>query len=139
MDLLYSRIGRTLGGPRLLRTLVIAGALWGATACYTTSMADNPFQESGRNVAVVVRVENRNLHDAKIFLNSGGNRREVGSVASRGVEFIEFGWPFQQPLGLEIELSVGERYRFQPRPIQGGGRMQLIIAPTLRQSSLTGY
>lgn len=122
-----------LRGPAM--GLMVVAAAW---AC-ATPVAENPFQESRSAVKVSLRVENRNLHDATVYSYPGGRRQELGTVTSRGVAFLEFSWPAQQPLNLEVELSVGERFRFQPRPLAGAGRVDMIVAANLRQSVLSMY
>jgi hypothetical protein len=83
---------------------------------------------------MVMRVENLNVHDAEIFLRPAGQRRRLGSIASRAVEFFEFPWNSAAPLDIEIQLSVGEGHRLPPLPITRGGRVELTIAPELRES-----
>jgi len=98
---------------------------------------ESPFESpTSSQSRVTVRVENRNLHDATLYLRVGGRRVEVGSVGSRGVQFFDVPWSPERPLDLEIELSVGERYRLPPFPFSGGGRLEMVIASELRQSSI---
>ncbi|MGW8267651.1 MAG: hypothetical protein ACWGSQ_14900 [Longimicrobiales bacterium] len=101
-------------------------------------VADNPFDHSVSQGQVTLRVENQNLHDATIYLRTGGRRQELGTVGSRGVEFFEFPWSLDRPLDLEIELFVGERYRLPPYPFTSGRRLELLISSNLRQSSFRG-
>jgi hypothetical protein len=39
---------------------------------------------------------------------------------------------------LEIELSVGERYRLPPRSFTGARRLELIVESELRRSFISG-
>lgn len=95
----------------------------------------NPFDESVRQETVILRAENRNIHDATLYLGRGTRRTELGPVSARGFEFFEFSWPVGVPLDLEIELAVGERFRLPPFPLRGG-RLELTINATLRRSTL---
>jgi hypothetical protein len=122
-------------GPALTGLfLILAGAGCGGGR----TIGDNPFDRSVNQEQVTLRVENQNLHDATIYLRTGGRRQELGTVSSRGVEFFDFPWPFGRPLDLEIELSVGERYRMSPYPLTSGHRLELLISSDLRQSSFRG-
>ncbi len=81
-----------------------------------------------------LRVENQNVHDARIYLRPGGRRQHLGTVSARAVEFFEFQWDTGIPLDVEIELSVGERHRLPPVPVTRGGRAELTVARELRNS-----
>lgn len=100
------------------------------------AIEDNPFDRTVGQVQFTLRVENQNIHDATIFLRTGGRRQELGVVRSRGVEFFDFPWPQGTPLDVEIELAVGERHRLPPYPFSGGGRLELTVSSNLRQSSI---
>jgi hypothetical protein len=97
--------------------------------------SSNPFDESTRRETVILRAENRNLHDAILYLGRGTRRTELGTVSARGFQYFEFSWPFGVPLDLEIELAVGDRYRLPAFPLRGG-RLELTINATLRRSTL---
>lgn len=101
--------------------------------------AESPFEgQAHPGQVVTLRVENRNLHETTIFLRDGSRRQEIGSVDSRGVEFFNLPWDPGRPLSLELESIVGERYRLTPYVYGGLGRLELIIAPELRDSVLRG-
>lgn len=123
------------GGQALTGLFLI---LVGSGCASGRPVADNPFDHSVNQGQVTLRVENQNLHDATIYLRTGGRRQEVGTVGSRGVEFFEFPWSLERPLDLEIELSVGERYRMPPYPFIRGRRLELLISSDLRQSTFRG-
>ena len=95
---------------------------------------ESPFHSSVREETMTLRVENHNVHDAEIYLRPSGRRQRLGAIASRAVEFFEFPWNTGIPLDIEIQLSVGERHRLPPLPVTRGGRVELTIAPELRQS-----
>lgn len=114
-------------------------ALVSATgSCTSRRSADSPFDTGvgPGQPQVSMRVENRNLHDATLFLRTGDRRHEIGTVSSRGVAFFDIPWSPDRPLDLEIQLSVGERYRLPPYPFISGGRLELTIASELRRSTL---
>lgn len=98
--------------------------------------ADNPFQRTEAEERVVLRVENRNLSDARIFIRPRGRRTLLANVQSRDLRFLEFGWPRGAPLDLEVEIMAGERFRPPPLPLSPGVRVELIIAPEVRRSVL---
>jgi hypothetical protein len=98
--------------------------------------SDNPFQRAETDERVVLRVENRNLSDARIFIRPRGRRTALAEVRSRDLVFLEFGWPRGMPLDLEVELLMGGRYRPPPLPFTPGLRVELIIAPEIRRSVL---
>lgn len=100
--------------------------------------ASNPFDETTRYETVILRAENRNLHDAILYLGRGARRTELGPVSARALEFFEFTWPVGVPLDLEIELTVGERFRLPAFPLSGGLRLELTINATLSRSTLRG-
>ncbi len=116
----------------LLLVLAVGGCSTGRT------IGENPFDESSRQDQVSLRVENRNIHDATIFAGSGNQRRELGTVSARGVEFFTFAWNPGTPVTLEIELAVGERYRLPPRSFTGGRRLELTVESELRRSFISG-
>lgn len=97
--------------------------------------SSNPFDESTRRETVILRAENRNLHDAILYLGRGTRRTELGTVSARGFQYFEFSWPVGVPLDLEIELTVGDRFRLPAFPLRGG-RLELTINATLRRSTL---
>lgn len=124
-----------------LRDLALAGLLLilaGAGCAGGLAVEDNPFDRTVGENPVTLRVENRNIHDATIYLRTGGRRQELGTVDARGIQFFDFPWQGGAPLNLEIELSVGERHRLPPYPFGGGRRLELTISPNLRQSTLRG-
>jgi hypothetical protein len=122
-------------GPLLAGLLLI---LAGAGCGGGRVIEDNPFDRSSGQEQVTLRVENQNLHDATLYLRTGGKRQELGTVSSRGVEFFDFPWSYGRPVDLEIELSVGERHRMPPYPFTSGRRLELLISSNLRQSSFRG-
>jgi hypothetical protein len=125
---------------RLLWSLVLSGLVLtlGPGGCATPS-AGSPFErQTNPGQALTLRVENRNLRDATIFVRDGSRRQEIGTVNSRAVEFFAIPWNPGRPLDLEIESAVGERYRLSPYIYGGSGRLELIIAPELRDSVLRG-
>ncbi|MFC1661443.1 hypothetical protein ACFL3S_08350 [Gemmatimonadota bacterium] len=130
-----SRKRNRLALPRGASLLCLCLAAAGAGCAVGGS--SNPFDESSRQETVVIRAENHNLHDATVYLRRGGRRQELGSVGARGFQFFEFPWPIGAPLDVEIELSVGERYRLPPFPLRGG-RLELTISSTLRRSTIRG-
>jgi len=128
---------RPLPRGRVALGLLLCSLTLTQAGCARGRLVDNPFESpTSSQSRVAVRVENRNLHDATLYLRVGGRRVEVGSVRSREVQFFDVPLSSQQPLDLEIELSVGERYRLPPFPYSGGGRLEMVIAPELRQSSI---
>jgi hypothetical protein len=118
-------------GPVLAGVLLI---LAGGGCGGGRPIEDNPFDRSAGQGQVTLRVENQNIHDATLYLRTGGKRQELGTVRSRGVEFFEFSWSYDRPLDLEIELFVGERHRMPPHPFISGRRVDLVISSNLRQS-----
>ena len=116
--------------------LLILSATAAGAGC-VTGTASNPFDESTSQDVLVLRAENYNLHDATIYLRRGGRREALGEVGSRQYQFFQFGWPIGTPLDVEIELSVGDRYRL-PAFVVRGGRLELTISSTLRRSRLRG-
>jgi hypothetical protein len=126
---------------RLLWSLVLSGLVLtlGPGGCATPS-AGSPFErQTNPGQALTLRVENRNLSDVTVFVRDGSRRQEIGTVNSRGVEFFAIPWNPGRPLDLEIESAVGgERYRLSPYIYKGSGRLELIIAPELRDSVLRG-
>lgn len=105
-------------------------------ACAGGRGADNPFQRAETEEKVILRVENQNSADARIFLRPRGRRTLLATIEARDLRYLEFPWPGRMPLDLEVELIVGERYRPPPLPISPGIRVELIIASTLRRSTL---
>ena len=99
-------------------------------------MADNPFQRSETEERVILRAENHNLSDARIFVRPRGRRTLLAEIRSRDQNFFEFPWPRGAPLDLEVELLTGGRYRPPPLPFNPGIRVELIIAPDVRRSTL---
>jgi len=118
--------------------LALAGLLLLAPlqGCGGGRAADNPFQRAERDERVLLRVENRNQSDARIFIRPRGRRTLLAEVRSRDLTFLEFPWPRGTPLDLEVELLIGGRYRPPPRPLSPGIRVELIIAPDVRNSVL---
>jgi len=99
---------------------------------------ENPFDQTAQRDQVSLRVQNNNIHDATIYAGTGNQRRELGTVSARGVSFFNFPWSPGTTVNLEIELSVGERYRLPPHPFTGGHRLELTVAGELRQSFISG-
>jgi hypothetical protein len=98
--------------------------------------AENPFQRGETDERVVMRVENRNILDARIFIRPRGRRTLLTTIQARELRFLEFGWPRGLPLDLEVELGAGGRFRPPPLPMTPGMRVELIIASEVRQSIL---
>jgi len=117
-------------GPLLAGLLLILAS----GGCGGRVIKENPFDSSAGREQFSLRVENQNIHDATIFLRTGGRRQELGTVSARGVEFFDFPWSPGTPLDLEIELSVGERHRMPSHPFSGGRRLDLVVASNLRRS-----
>lgn len=120
-------IGLTFGATLLLLSM---------QGCGGVQTADNPFQRAESEERVVLRVENRNYSDARIFIRPRGRRTALAEVRSRDLVFLEFAWPRGMPLDLEVELLVGGRFRPSPLPMNPGIRVELIIAPDVRRSVL---
>jgi hypothetical protein len=122
----------------LALAVLVSVAATGGCSSSSRRTADSPFDTGvgPGQPQVPMRVENRNLHDATLFLRIGDRRHEIGTVSSRGVAFFDLPWSPDRPLDLEIQLSVGERYRLPPYPFSGAGRLELTIASELRRSIL---
>jgi len=106
------------------------------TGCGGRRMADNPFQRSETEETVILRVENRNMHDARIYVRPRGRRTHLATIEARDMRYYEFPWPGGMPLDLEVELTVGGRFRPPPLMMTPGIRVNLIIAPSVRRSIL---
>lgn len=98
--------------------------------------ADNPFQRAGTEERVVLRVENQNTSDARIYVRPRGRRTLLATIQPRELRYLEFAYPRGSPLDLEVELIIGERYRFPPLPMTPGIRVELTISSQLRRSTL---
>jgi hypothetical protein len=120
-------IGWTLGAALLLLSM---------QGCGGVQTADNPFQRAEAEERVVLRVENRNDSDARIFIRPRGRRTPLAEVRSRDLVFLEFAWPRGMPLDLEVDLLAGGRFRPSPLPMNPGIRVELIIAADVRRSVL---
>jgi hypothetical protein len=105
-------------------------------ACGGGRTADNPFQRAETEERVVLRVENQNMSDARIYIRPRGRRTLLATVETRDLRYLEFAWPGRAPLDLEVELIVGDRYRFPPLSMAPGMRVELLIASQLRRSTL---
>jgi hypothetical protein len=121
---------------KLLRVLPLTGLLLTATlvGC-ASSPDDNPFQEPTQGQdRIMLRVENQNLSDARVYMYPRGRRTLLGEIRTRGLEIFEFGWDPGMPLDLEIDLMAGGRYRLPRSGIARPGQVELIIASSLRRS-----
>ena len=87
---------------------------------------------------IILRVESRSVNDAEIYIYPPGERTLLGRVGGNALEFFEFGWNTAQPLDVEIVYLAGGRHRLPPLVPTRAGRVDLIIAQTLRNSFL-GY
>jgi len=96
--------------------------------------SDNPFDEAANMEAYLLRVESRNTYEVSVFINPGGRRQLVGTVPGNGLEFFEFVYPAGRPLNVELETRLGDRYRLPATPFMGGGRVDLMVQNTLRNS-----
>jgi len=98
--------------------------------------SDSPFDRGGNRTGVILRVDNQNIHEAAIYARVGGRLSLLGKVDARSIRFLDFEWPIRNPLTLELELAVGERYVLQPYTLPGGGRVELTVAEELRRSRI---
>lgn len=82
----------------------------------------------------ILRVESRHLREVSVYARVSGKRQLIGTVPGNGMEFMEFGYPAGRPITLELETAAGDRYRLQPQPVMGGGRLELVVGANLRRS-----
>ena len=120
---------RVFRGALFLFFLVLGGCAVGGSG--------NPFTESTNTDRFVLRVESRNTYEVSVYVNPGGRRQLVGTVPARGLEYFEFDYPAGRTLNVELETQVGDRYRLPAAPIFGGGRLDLMVMGTLRNSGFT--
>lgn len=106
------------------------------TGCGGGRMADNPFQRAEAEETVILRVENRNTYDARIYVRPRGRRTHLATINGHDMQFYEFSWPSGMPLDLEVDLTVGGRFRPPPLIMTPGIRVNLFIAPEVRRSVL---
>jgi hypothetical protein len=83
----------------------------------------------------LLRVESRNSYEVNVYVNPYGRRQLIGTIPGNGLEFLEFEYPAELPLNVELETRLGDRYRMQPFRVPGGGRLDLVILSDLRRSS----
>ena len=113
--------------PPLLAIPLVLGA------CATA--ASNPFEEATSLDLYVLRVESQNIYDVSIYLNPSRRRELLGTVQRNGLEYFEFEYPAGRLLHIELENTVGDRYRIPPPPLTVGGRLELYVSSTLRRSA----
>jgi len=94
----------------------------------------SPFNENVPMTGFLLRVESRHNAEVSVYANPGGGRELLGTVPANGLEFLEFQYPAGQPLAIELETRLGDRYRMQPAHFPGGGRVDLLISGTLNRS-----
>jgi len=99
-----------------------------------SAASDNPFAEATNTDRFILRVESRNTYEVSVFVNPAGRRNLLGTVPGNGLEFFEFDYPAGRPLNVELETRIGDRYRLPAAPIFGGGRVDLVVMNTLRNS-----
>jgi hypothetical protein len=107
--------------------------LLGLTGCASGGSSD-PFSQSINTDGFLLRVESRNTYEVEVYINPGGKRQLIGTVPANGLEFLEFEYPAGQPLYIELETRLGDRYRIPGISFPGGGRVDMMIMNTLRNS-----
>jgi hypothetical protein len=96
--------------------------------------ASDPFSQSINTDGFLLRVESRNTYEVEVYINPGGKRELIGTIPANGLEFLEFEYPAGQPLYIELETRLGDRYRVPGISFPGGGRVDMMISNTLRNS-----
>ena len=102
--------------------------------CATTS-SGNPFSATADMDAFLMRVESQNSNEVSVYINPSGKRELLGTVPPRGLEFFEFSYPARSPLRVEVETSMGDRFRIPSPTLAGGGRLDLVVSNNLRRSA----
>ena len=118
--------------PRVLSTALLFFLL--ALEGCVSAGSGNPFTENTNMDGYLLRVESRNTYEVSVFINPGGQRKLLGTVAANGLEFFEFEYPAGRSLNVELETRLGDRYRLPSAPFIGGGRVDLMVMNTLRNS-----
>jgi hypothetical protein len=106
--------------------------LFGLAGC--ASGGGDPFAQSINTDGFLLRVESSNTYEVEVYINPGGKRQLIGTVPAHGLEFLEFEYPAGQPLYVELETRLGDRYRVPGVSFPGGGRVDMVISNTLRNS-----
>ena len=109
-----------------LLLLVLAGCASGG--------ASDPFADSVNSDGFLLRVESTNTYEVEVYVNPGGKRRLIGTVGANGLEFFEFEYPSGRPLYVELETRLGDRFRVPGIAFPGGGRVDMVVSNTLRNS-----
>lgn len=128
-------VSRNVRWPQVLALGALAIVL-SLTGCRSGRMADNPFQRAETAETVILRVENRNMYDARIYVRPRGRRTHLATINGQDMRYYEFPWPAGMPLDLEVDLTVGGRFRPPPLIMTPGIRVNLIIASPVRRSIL---
>lgn len=119
-------LARGLRSGLFLLFLAVAGCASGG--------ADDPFSDTVNTDGFLLRVESSNTYEVEVYINPGGKRSQIGTVGASGLEFFEFEYPAGRPLYIELETRLGDRYRVPGISFPGGGRVDLVIRNTLRNS-----
>jgi len=107
--------------------------LLAAAACASGGASD-PFADSVNTDGFLLRVESTNTYEVEVYINPGGKRTLIGTIGASGLEFFEFEYPAGRPLYIELETRLGDRFRVPGVSFPGGGRVDMIISNTLRNS-----
>jgi hypothetical protein len=109
-----------------LLLLAVAGCASGGT--------DDPFSDTVNVDGFLLRVESSNTYEVEVYINPSGKRSLIGTVGASGLEFFEFEYPSGRPLNIELETRLGDRYRVPGFSFPGGGRVDMVVSNTLRNS-----
>lgn len=116
---------------RMSAALAILPALWAAAACGGVRTSTNdPFEAGleGRN-EILVHIVNSNFYDARIYVLSGGIRRQLGMVTGKTDRTFRMDWSFSQDLRLMIDLLAGPTCTTHSLPVDPGDMLQMQIMP----------
>ena len=116
---------------RTRAVLAILPALWALAACGGRSASTNdPFEAGieGRN-EILVHIINSNFYDARIYVLSGGIRRQLGTVTGKTDRTFRMDWTFSQDLRLVLDLLAGPTCTTRSLPVDPGDMLQMQIMP----------
>ncbi|MDH3206146.1 MAG: hypothetical protein OEO79_06010 [Gemmatimonadota bacterium] len=121
---------------RTMTVLAILPALWAFAACAGVSPSTNdPFEAGleGRN-EILVHIINSNFYDARIYVLSGGFRRQLGTVTGNTERTFRTDWTFSQDLRLVLDLLAGPTCTTESLPVDPGDMLQMQIMPAFNET-----
>ena len=111
--------------------LAILPALWALAGCTGFGASTNdPFEAGieGRD-EILIHIVNSNFYDARIYVLSGGIRRQLGTVTGKRDRTFRMDWAFSQDLRLVIDLQAGPTCTTHSLPVDPGDMLQMQIMP----------